>query len=150
MFSMIRNAVKEYRELKWLAYHDSLTHLYNRHWLHKNMESLEFEYIYFIDFVNLHGVNNKHGHLMGDDYINVVVKGILLEIDETDVLVRYAGDEFILFSDTSDVLLTNNKYYVGVAHRSHHYSVANTIRAADALLIKEKKNYSGKGPTLDT
>lgn len=66
MFSRIKRLYEEYKELKYLAYHDTLTGLLNRNWFYKNINNIDVKYIYFIDINNLHEINKK-GHSYGDD-----------------------------------------------------------------------------------
>ena len=67
--------IKEYKELRYLAYHDSLTKLYNRNWLYKNIDSIKRKYVYFIDINDLHEIN-KAGHTFGDKHIIKCVDAI--------------------------------------------------------------------------
>jgi|WetSurMetagenome_2_1015567.scaffolds.fasta_scaffold939711_1 diguanylate cyclase (GGDEF)-like protein len=124
-----------YHKLKYLAYHDALTNLYNRNWLYENMDKIRFKYIYFIDINNLREVN-KLGHTFGDNHIKSVVADILDSIDKKSILVRYAGDEFILFSNSVNEISSNNLYSVGQAKISN--SVKEAINNADADMIQSK------------
>ena len=49
MLSRIKRIFTEYKEIKYLAYHDSLTGLLNRNWLYKNIDFIDHKYVYFID-----------------------------------------------------------------------------------------------------
>jgi diguanylate cyclase (GGDEF)-like protein len=98
MFSRLRKKFIGYKELKYLAYHDSMTGLYNRNWLYKNIHSIDHKYVYFIDINNLKQINLQ-GHTFGDEHIKKVVRHLQYRMHSThDILVRYAGDEFILFT----------------------------------------------------
>ena len=67
--------IKHWKELKYLAYHDSLTGLLNRNWLYKNIDQINTKYVYFIDINDLHKVN-ENGHTFGDEYIKVAIATI--------------------------------------------------------------------------
>lgn len=125
--------IKTYRELKWLAYHDSLTKLLNRNWLYKNINKLKFEYIYFIDINNLKEVN-KQGHTFGDNYIKKFVKSV--NCDKSDIFIRYAGDEFIILSNTKNKFKTNKVYSVGVSKIIN--DLKTSINLADTDMLKSK------------
>lgn len=124
--------IKEYKELRYLAYHDSLTKLYNRNWLYKNIDKLNCKYVYFIDINDLHEVN-KAGHTFGDKHIVKCVEAI--KMDKTDYLIRYAGDEFVLITNTTE-LKTNELFSVGKCEIKECLNEA--INLADAEMLKSK------------
>jgi len=123
------------KKLEYLAYHDSLTNLLNRNWLYKNIDNIKQSYVYFIDINDLHSINKK-GHMFGDDHIIFVVKSI--KIDKDEILIRYAGDEFILFTNKKNKLHCNKLYSVGVSVING--SIKNAINNADENMIINKKN----------
>lgn len=137
MLSRIKKIFSEYRQLKWLAYHDSLTGLRNRNWLYKNKDSIKFKYVYFIDINDLKK-QNALGHTNGDAHIKRVVNSIS-NLIEDDVLVRYAGDEFILFSNRKGALYTNEYYSVGWSDMNGHVMIA--IGVADMNMIANKRRW---------
>ena len=51
-----------------------------------------------IDIDNFKTINDKYGHLFGDEVIKQVSNVFLRNIGEGDILGRYGGDEFILLS----------------------------------------------------
>ena len=126
--------IKQYRELKWLAYHDSLTGLLNRNWLYKNIDQIKAKYVYFIDINDLHKVN-ENGHIFGDEYIKKAVS----MINHNGILMRYAGDEFILFSDFENEVETNDYFSVGVSIISN--SIEDAIKDSDSKMIASKKRF---------
>ncbi len=134
MFSTIRKSIIEFRELRYLAYHDSLTGLLNRNWLYKNIDNIQHKCLYFIDINDL-GKVNKKGHTFGDQYIKDAIKSILLIKD--DVLIRYAGDEFILFSNRLNAIKTGHYFTVGFSTISKN--ITSSINIADSNMIEAKK-----------
>ena len=141
MFSRIKKAIKDFRELKYLAYHDSLTKLLNRNWIHKNLDFIrvKYQYIYFIDINDLREIN-KSGHTYGDEYIKKVVNSIHLYDD--DILCRYAGDEFILFSNRLNAIKTNYLFAVGFFKMGDN--CIESIQWADIEMIRAKNEYKLK------
>lgn len=133
MLSRIRNTIAEYKELRYLAYHDSLTGLLNRNWLYKNIDQIKAKYVYFIDINDLHSVN-ENGHIFGDEYIKKAVS----MINHRGTLIRYAGDEFILFSDFKNEVETNSVFAVGCSFVSK--SIIESIYDADTCMLNEKRN----------
>lgn len=134
MFSRIKRIYREYKELKYLAYHDTLTGLLNRNWLYKNIDQIKAKYVYFIDINDLHKVN-ENGHTFGDEYI----KEAIATIKHNVTLVRYAGDEFILFSDFENEVETNKYFSVGCSIVSK--SIEDSIKDSDSKMIASKKLY---------
>jgi GGDEF domain-containing protein len=126
--------IKHWKELKYLAYHDSLTGLLNRNWLYKNIDQIKNKYVYFIDINDLHKVN-ENGHTFGDEYINEAIA----TIKHKGTLVRYAGDEFILFSDFENEVETNKYFSVGCSIVSK--SIEDSIKDSDSKMIASKKLY---------
>ena len=148
MFSKIKKLIKEHRELKYLAYHDSLTQLKNRNWLYKNMQSIDRKYVYFVDINDLKLVNLK-GHTFGDAHINYIVDEIKLLLKVEDIIVRYAGDEFIVFSNMDNLLETNELYSVGVYALWKHLKpnvleIKEAINIADKRMIKNKYHWKNR------
>jgi len=109
--SIIRDVteIKQNEErLVYLAYHDSLTGLFNRKAF---MERLEKEIAYatryqqervllFIDLDKFKAVNDTFGHDAGDELLAMVAKRMRVELRDTDIIARMGGDEFT-------ILLTN-------------------------------------------
>jgi diguanylate cyclase (GGDEF)-like protein len=56
----------------------------------------------FIDVNGLKGINDRHGHLVGDAALIHVAQLLLGLIRSTDVLARIGGDEFGLIVDHLD------------------------------------------------
>lgn len=132
---MIKNIIKSYNELKYLAYHDSLTGLYNRNWLYKNSNKINYKYVYFIDINNLHQINQR-GHIVGDNHIKSVIESI--NYDKNNILMRYAGDEFILFSNHNNLISSNILYSVGISENKNN--IMNAINDADLKMLSVKVN----------
>lgn len=135
MFSRLRKIFTEYKELRYLAYHDSLTGLLNRNWLYKNIDKLNYKYVYFVDINDLHKAN-KHGHTFGDQHIIKCVNAI--KIAENDVLIRYAGDEFILITNDTNIY-TNELYAVGKCEIKG--CLTKAINIADKAMLESKAIY---------
>lgn len=87
---------------RYLAYTDCLTELYNRNfWEHVKSGELEvFDYeqyiIILVDVDNLKDVNDEIGHKGGDFALQKVAQAIRSSIRQTDIAIRYGGDEFLI------------------------------------------------------
>lgn len=102
--SLCLSNVTAHEKLRFLAYHDPLTGLLNR----RVLESVlmrefararrypKFLSLVFLDLDNFKQVNDIHGHDRGDDLLVYVSDGLLQMSRTTDVLARYAGDEFVI------------------------------------------------------
>lgn len=134
--------ISEYKKLRYLAYHDALTGVLNRNWLYEYTDKIFKDFVYFIDINDLKLVNEK-GHTHGDLHIKSVVRILEGKLSNDDMLIRYAGDEFIVFSDTNNLLETNNVYSVGCSKitKIRGVDVMRSIRKADTNMIKNKKNW---------
>ena len=79
------------------AFVDSLTGAYSRQYFECFLaESEQVEGVVMIDVDHFKKVNDRFGHLVGDKALQSVAQSILSNLRQTDVLVRYGGDEFLL------------------------------------------------------
>jgi len=91
-----------YDEAKFYSEKDSLTNTYNRRFIYKRYPKYIAKYnkcsVYIIDIDNFKQINDKYGHLIGDKVICAVSSVLLNQINKSDILARWGGDEFILLS----------------------------------------------------
>jgi diguanylate cyclase (GGDEF)-like protein len=99
------------RELVRLSVTDSLTRLYNRHFF---TEVLEQEVkrsrrtgsplsLILLDMDNLKQINDRYGHLVGDEALLLMAKSLRSSLRETDTAARLGGDEFgVILPDTDE------------------------------------------------
>jgi len=158
---------------KQLAEIDPLTSIYNRRSFFNIAEKHLKHYRYtdepfslmLIDIDFFKKVNDKYGHIIGDDilkYIAVEVKGTLRE---EDIFARYGGEEFIILSPDIDMktsgklaeqilqIFRTKGFYdselnmeipftasIGVCQYSNEVSIRQLIQKADIALYNAKKN----------
>jgi len=102
--SNIMNQIRLQKELKEMALTDALTGLYNRHFL---LLFLDQEVkraqrygrpigFLMIDVNNMKVINDEKGHLMGDEVLKQVAQILKNAVRESDIVVRYGGDEFLV------------------------------------------------------
>ena len=89
-----------YLELERCAYRDSLTDLYNRHYLSRFFEepSNSGGTIFFLDLDGFKKVNDTHGHDTGDLVLKDVALRLQKFVEESNdtFVVRLGGDEFVI------------------------------------------------------
>ncbi len=103
--------MENYRQIKHLAYTDTLTGLANRaafmnhaHDVFHHTGSLERHAILFIDLDNFKNVNDTLGHDYGDLLLQQIADKINQLIADDDLLARTGGDEFLLLRGQADDL----------------------------------------------
>ncbi|MDY0341557.1 MAG: diguanylate cyclase [Coriobacteriia bacterium] len=92
--------------LSTYATHDSLTGLRNRRALHTHLPqwaawSARYGHplaVLLIDIDRFKHVNDLHGHAMGDVALQVVATALRQAVRESDLVVRYGGDEFAVLA----------------------------------------------------
>jgi diguanylate cyclase (GGDEF)-like protein len=96
--------------LRHIAYHDSLTGLYNHRYFHEQLP-YEFERaqryghrlsVIMLDVDHFKEVNDRYGHLTGDDLLAFLGKLVNENIRASDIAARYGGDEFALILPETD------------------------------------------------
>ena len=53
----------------------------------------------FLDLNNFKQVNDLYGHSEGDNLLRKIAKAIKENVRESDFVIRYGGDEFIIVTD---------------------------------------------------
>ena len=79
---------------------DYLTQLPNRSFIHWKYSQLKEEYdhvsVVIADIDNFKILNDKYGHLFGDDVLKVIAKKLSENLRNNDLAGRWGGEEFIL------------------------------------------------------
>ena len=97
-------------KLKDLSYYDPLTKLYNRLGFFNITEDM-FDraradgletFIIFADLDKLKVINDTMGHKMGDEYLVDFANILSATTDSGDVVMRFGGDEFVVFGISDD------------------------------------------------
>ncbi|MFU8787359.1 MAG: diguanylate cyclase, partial [Candidatus Izemoplasmataceae bacterium] len=85
-------------QIDYLASHDQLSGVYNRHHLYQNVNKKAFDYpvkLAILDLDGLKTVNDVFGHYEGDRVIKRFSK-ILREVYYDQYIARVGGDEFVI------------------------------------------------------
>lgn len=93
--------IKKTREIQFLAFHDSLTGLYNRTFFDEEVSRVDTSRnlpisVIFADVNGLKGLNDRFGHFYGDDYLKTISRTIKESCRHEDLVVRWGGDEFVV------------------------------------------------------
>jgi len=91
------------QQISFLAHHDTLTGLRNRHDLEKELDRLVADAertdgqisVVFFDLDQFKAVNDSFGHTVGDEVLQIVAGRVRGLLSEQDHLVRFGGDEFV-------------------------------------------------------
>lgn len=83
---------------------DNLTRVYNRAALNDRLEHeyrrwLRYQHplcVAMIDIDQFKELNDSYGHLVGDKVLKILARTIRQQLDETDFIARFGGDEFML------------------------------------------------------
>ena len=172
------SAIKRIRlqnELKEQAIHDPLTGLHNRYYLNqvlaqevKRSKRYNHSIAFLMADVNrFKEINDRHGHHVGDEVLKGIASLLHTAVRESDIVVRYGGDEFlVILLETNGEAETvkqriakkiarNNKnngwgdfavtLSIGSACWDPHgsQSVDETLNEADRLMYEDKKKHNG-------
>ena len=84
------------------AFVDPLTGAYTRRYFDKFLASGEMSGgVAMIDVDQFKSVNDSFGHLVGDEALKTVAEAMQNCLRQTDILIRYGGDEFLLLMPQS-------------------------------------------------
>ena len=79
------------------AFMDPLTGAYSRRYFEKFLaDSEQINGVVVIDVDRFKAVNDSYGHLVGDKALESISAAVQACLRESDILVRYGGDEFLL------------------------------------------------------
>lgn len=167
-FSDISERIKEQHLLESKVIHDKLTGAYNREFFEaKNADiaaqsHLKGMYlgIIFFDIDHFKAVNDTHGHNVGDNVLQELVKRVVESIRSSDYLIRWGGEEFIILisaKSIEEVEATAEHLRSMIEHHSFegiekltasfgitlflsHESVESAVKRADKALYISKES----------
>lgn len=102
---------KAQKESQFLSNHDYLTGLLDRRGFVEKLEN-EIQLIsennstmclIFIDLDNFKKINDKNGHIIGDNVLKKLSKAIIKNVRPYGVVGRYGGDEFIICCPETEI-----------------------------------------------
>lgn len=135
--SLILDKIKLFQETKRLSITDSLTDLYNPRYFYECLDSEiartnrygnSFSVILF-DIDNFKNINDTYGHQAGDEVLQGLAKILKSGSRETDIVVRYGGEEFIIILPS-----TSEEETLSLANR-----IKNTVEETTFVLNNSEK-----------
>jgi two-component system, cell cycle response regulator len=101
----ITESIKNQKNLQEKMNHDPLTGAYNRTYFEQNITSFiehnkrqgKINAIAFLDIDHFKNINDTYGHNIGDQVLKEFVMLIQNSLRQTDTLIRWGGEEFIIF-----------------------------------------------------
>lgn len=104
LYREIKNRRELEEQMKYMATHDDLTGLANRVLLKDRLNTaITFHQrqklqiaVLFIDLDGFKNINDNHGHDVGDELLIDVATRLKDFVRESDTVVRFGGDEFVL------------------------------------------------------
>jgi diguanylate cyclase (GGDEF)-like protein len=141
--SLCLSNVTAHEQLKFFAYHDSLTGLLNRGVMERVLER-EFQRakrykielaLLFLDLDDFKFINDTFGHDNGDRALCHLSKILNQLKRDSDIVARFAGDEFVVILPSTD--RTQAEHYV---HRVIK-ALKSTPLSADGTLFFVKLSY---------
>lgn len=104
------------QQLKFIAFHDSLTNLYNRKFFLDQMQLLSSKsnreeihaIVAFLDLDGFKAINDDYGHACGDYVLQVTAQRLQKSFRQHDIIARYGGDEFVVLLN-NDINLVDLK-----------------------------------------
>lgn len=127
------------KQLKALAFFDTLTKAYSRTWFKHNISSDSKVFLVLVDLNNLKTINDSQGHQEGDKYLLKTVT-LLKKFGKT---IRYGGDEFIVLCKNQTfyenlINLKTADFSKGGVTPSEYNTIAEAIILADKRLYRDK------------
>lgn len=131
------------------ALYDRLTNIYNYNWLELigyNVYINKKVYITVIDLNNFKNINDTYGHVYGNKILRDLSDNlkILKRLDKTLNIMRFGGDEFVVFSTINiereiKIINNDNLFSYGIYRKNENEDVEVSIKKADHLMYKYKQ-----------
>ncbi|OES45494.1 diguanylate cyclase [Domibacillus iocasae] len=85
---------------------DPLTGCNNRRSLEKTINDLDMYSTILFDIDHFKNVNDKYGHIVGDEVLKYLTKLVKKETRKSDLLFRLGGEEFLIILPETDIEIT--------------------------------------------
>ena len=150
-------------QLRNIANTDSLTGVSNRlaldeyiKYLEKKPEKFTQTALIIFDIDDFKQVNDTFGHIVGDEVIRLVAEKLQVNVRNSDLIIRYGGDEFLVLIEQADfddawvvankILkeIGNSELYIAEINQNIQVSVSAgvAVGAASWMALLEKADKS--------
>ncbi|MDE8740287.1 GGDEF domain-containing protein [Pectobacterium polaris] len=166
VYNLIYKINDKYIEAKIQSFSDELTQLPNRRFFINELKKLEAKspYLFIIDIDNFKVINDKYGHIKGDEVLSKFGH-ILSRFDNSEVVAtRIGGEEFaiILYSGTQDraealarevlknaskIIIKNRHHFsvsIGAGQKQPQEPTEHFMKRVDVALYQAKSTGKGK------
>lgn len=118
---------------------DELTNLLNRRAFFSGINKLSGKiYIVCIDMNDLKGINDKEGHIAGDNALKTIAKALIDNTNQNDKVYRVGGDEFVVLSKCEENELLQRFEKVNKIIEENGLSIAFGYELFDSTIEFEK------------
>ena len=141
----------EKQNLRLLSTTDHLTGIFNRHYLEEVFKaehhsiSLHQHTLILLDIDHFKHINDVYGHLTGDAILKTVSSLLQQSVRANDCLIRWGGDEFIIFAPR-----TNPNQAIHIAEKIRHHIGGMTTTLKEPLTVSIGIAGSHANDTLET
>ncbi len=131
LFQALQRLKEQDDQLRYKAYHDLLTGLYNRSWLIQHLTEALYtgqeKTTFFLDLDRFKSINDRFGHLSGDILLQQVAQRLQAFLGKTGVVGRLGGDEFLVIaprqSQDGEAIAKQLIEQLRFPFQLHHYTV---------------------------
>ncbi|MCD9022084.1 GGDEF domain-containing protein [Cohnella silvisoli] len=158
---------KKYDQAKYNSENDALTEVYNRRYALQIFPKLKLSadrksekvMVFVLDIDNFKSINEKHDHEMGDLVLRQVANVLTDSFRNTDYVIRWGGDEFLVIMprvDEKTITLLYSNLENRLSHISSYTSIEISVslgysvypdegnRLDDLIKISDRKMFSEK------
>lgn len=142
------------------AIRDPLTGLYTRLFMKESMKSLTSSFrrgvidelaVLMMDIDHFKMINDIHGHKVGDSILSEVGRIILKQIRETDIAIRFGGEEFLLILPSSQSGMSSAKFVAErIRQEVEQFRLHLRSGVVLSVTISAGASWCGKNERLDT
>ena len=144
------------QKIDWLARHDTLTEVANRHQFREQLENWSETLqagrtfaLHWIDLDRFKAVNDTFGHPVGDALLKSVAKRFRKVLRGSDLVARLGGDEFAILqagaADQSQATKLVQRLERALAEPHHALGHQITVGASIGIALAPKDGVSAEG-----